>query len=539
MTVPSPRPPLAAASSSWSSVPSRTATYRFRAVPPRAGSSGCCWFARTDAMSSATDPPPNTVVDAATKIRAIPAETAAPTRPISEEPSLIDDRYELESRLGVGGMGAVYRARDRLMLEAKDPDPYIALKLILDTVADPLASVALQREARRAQTLNHPNIVRVFYFGRAKDGRYYLTMELLRGQSLEQSLRAQPGAMPLATAMPLLEKICSALTYAHSQGIVHSDIKPSNIFLTEDGMPKVLDFGIAVPMRSASGRETQFNPRRLGALSPNYASIEQFLGMDADPRDDVYSVACLAYELLSGERAYEGEVAPRALERNLSPKPIPTLSVRQNETIAKALRLQRADRTVTIEQFIAPLRESGARSASMRRRLWIAAPACVVLTAAAGTLIYDRVQQQAQGRNVVAPATVPVGAAAQAPTVPTSAAPSAADQARLDQEHQAEQAARLQAIADQAKSEEAARLKAVDQLYQAEQAARLRAAEQQGKAEAQARLKGIEQINKAQLDAQQQLLMQSNQGGGYDAAAAQRQQKRQQQKDCAFSKDRC
>jgi len=245
-----------------------------------------------------------TSIDAATQVRAIvtgevpptgPANAAA-TRPIGEEPTLIDDRYDIEARLGVGGMGAVYRARDRLMQEANDPDPFIALKLILDSVQDPQASIALQREARRAQTLNHINIVRVFYFGRDKDGRYYLTMELLRGKSLEQKLRDEPGPMSFAAALPLIEKICSALSYAHAQGIVHSDIKPSNVFITDVGEPKLLDFGIASPMRSASGRETQFNPRSLGALSPNYASIEQFLGMDADPRDDVYSVACLSYE---------------------------------------------------------------------------------------------------------------------------------------------------------------------------------------------------------------------------------------------------
>ena len=243
-----------------------------------------------------------------------------------DEPTLIDDRYEIEGRLGVGGMGAVYRARDRLMQEANDPDPYIALKLILDSVQDPQAAIALQREARRAQTLNHVNIVRVFYFGRDKDGRYYLTMELLRGKSLEQKLRDESAPMSLAAAMPLIEKVCSALTYAHAQGIVHSDIKPSNVFITESGEPKLLDFGIASPMRSASGRETQFNPRSLGALSPNYASIEQFLGMDADPRDDVYSVACLTYELLSGQRPYGGQVAPRALEHGLTTKPIRSLS---------------------------------------------------------------------------------------------------------------------------------------------------------------------------------------------------------------------
>jgi hypothetical protein len=520
-------------------------------------------------MTSATDPPPDTVVDSATQVRAIPTQSAATrpdsapaTRPIGDQPSLIDDRYEIESRLGVGGMGAVYRARDRLMQEANDPDPYVALKLILDTVTDPQASVALQREARRAQTLNHPNIVRVFYFGRDKEGRYYLTMELLRGESLEQQLRQQAGAMPIATALPLIEKICSALSYAHSQGIVHSDIKPSNIFLTQDGTPKILDFGIAVPMRSASGRETQFNPRRMGALSPNYASIEQFMGMDADPRDDVYSAACLAYELLSGERAYEGEVAPRALERGLTPKPIAALSARQNEALVKALRPHRVDRTATIEQFVAGLRGgSSARTSTLRRRLWIAAPACLVLTAAAGTLIYGRVQQQNQAASATAPAapaaltanpmtpaapaltSAPAGAAATVtqppPAVTTDASATApAAPAAAATGTDAEQAARLKGIEDEARAEEAARLKAVDQLYQAEQAARLRAAEQQGKAEAQARLRGIQQVNQAQLDAQQQL-NQQQQAPAYDDAAAQRQQRHQQQKDCAFSKDRC
>ena len=492
-----------------------------------------------------------TSIDAATQVRAIvtgevpptgPANAAA-TRPIGEEPTLIDDRYDIEARLGVGGMGAVYRARDRLMQEANDPDPFIALKLILDSVQDPQASIALQREARRAQTLNHINIVRVFYFGRDKDGRYYLTMELLRGKSLEQKLRDEPGPMSFAAALPLIEKICSALSYAHAQGIVHSDIKPSNVFITDVGEPKLLDFGIASPMRSASGRETQFNPRSLGALSPNYASIEQFLGMDADPRDDVYSVACLSYELLSGQRPYGGEVAPRALEHGLTAKPIRALSRAQNEILASALCLHRKDRTATIEAFIGALKESGARTAKLRRRIWIAAPACAVLTAAAGTLIYDRAQpahaeklapaatasiaSTAPGTpntasESVAPAPLaaaPAGAAAQAPTDPADAA-------------------RLQAIADQAKSEEAARRKAVDELYQAETTARLKAVEQEARAEAAARLKGIDQINQSQINAQQQAA-QSYPNAQDDAAAAQRQQRRQQQQACAFSKDRC
>ena len=494
-----------------------------------------------------------TSIDAATQVRAIvtgevpptgPA-SAAQTRPMGEEPTLIDDRYEIEARLGVGGMGAVYRARDRLMQEANDPDPYIALKLILDSVQDPQASIALQREARRAQTLNHINIVRVFYFGRDKDGRYYLTMELLRGKSLEQKLRDEPGPMSLATALPLIEKVCSALSYAHAQGIVHSDIKPSNVFITDGGEPKLLDFGIASPMRSASGRETQFNPRSLGALSPNYASIEQFLGMDADPRDDVYSVACLTYELLSGQRPYGGEVAPRALEHGLTAKPIRALSRVQNEILASALCLHRKDRTASIDAFIGALKESGARTAKLRRRIWIAAPACVVLTAAAGTLIYDRAQP-ARAERIAPAATASTASsastAADAPgavnvaatPAPLAAAPAgAAAQAPADPAD----AARLQAIAAQAKSEEAARLKAVDELYQAERNARLKAIEQEGRAEAAARLKGIDQINQAQINAQQ--AVQPYPSAQDDAAAAQRQQRRQQQQACAFSKDRC
>jgi hypothetical protein len=497
---------------------------------------------------------PVTSLDAATQMRPIvtheiPATdpgSAPATRPMSEEPKLIDDRYELESRLGVGGMGAVYRARDRLMQEANDPDPYIALKLILDSVQDPQASIALQREARRAQTLNHPNIVRVFYFGRDKDGRYYLTMELLRGQSLEQKLRDHPGPMPLATAMPLIEKVCSALSYAHAQGIVHSDIKPSNVFVTEDGEPKLLDFGIAAPMRSASGRETQFNPRRLGALSPNYASIEQFLGMDADPRDDVYSVACLAYELLGGQRPYGGEVAPRALEHGLTAKPIRSLSRAQNETIAQALCLHRKDRTATVDAFIGALKESGVRAATLRRRIWIAAPACIVLTAAAGTLIYDRAQPSHAQRIASPPtATAPTGASAASATdtgaasaVATTAPAAAPAGASAQTPASPEEAARLQAVADQSKSEEIARLKAVEQLYQAEESARLRAVEQESKAEAAARLKAIDQINQAQINAQQQVVAQPSPSSQDDEAAA-RRQRRQQQQSCAFSKDRC
>src|SRR5437868_445723 len=229
----------------------------------------------------------------------------------------VDGRYTLEERLGGGGMGVVYRALDRLMVNAHDPDPYVAIKLIGDAIKEhPQAAIALQREAHRSQSLSHPNIVKVFHFGQDGD-TYYLTMELLVGRSFEEVIRACAGGMALTQAIPLIRQICAALSYAHKEGIVHSDIKPSNIFLTDKEAVKVLDFGIATPLLSRSGnkgRETHFDPRRLGAVSPRYSSVEMWLGMEGDPRDDVYSTACVIYELLSGRHPFDRKSAPEALE---------------------------------------------------------------------------------------------------------------------------------------------------------------------------------------------------------------------------------
>src|SRR5260370_40773845 len=122
-------------------------------------------------------------------------------------------------------------------------------------------------------------------------------MEWLRGRSLEKRIHDHPDGLELKPAAPLIEQLGSGLSYAHSAGIVHSDIKPSNILITDEGVLKILDFGIAAPLRrSNTGRtETSFNPRRLGAVSPAYTSLEMHLGLDADPRDDVYSAACVIY----------------------------------------------------------------------------------------------------------------------------------------------------------------------------------------------------------------------------------------------------
>jgi serine/threonine protein kinase len=320
----------------------------------------------------------------------------APTLQMSESPPagednavIVDARYVLEHRLGGGGMGVVYKALDQLMLKHHDRDPYVALKLISESLRqNEEARMMLQRECSRAQKLSHPNIVRVFHYGwdRTTDSDY-LTMELLRGESLERVVRANPKGMAWARVAPAIEQLCNALDYAHAEGIVHSDIKPSNLFLTDSMALKVLDFGIAAPMRSAdtASSETLLNPRRLGAVAPRYSSLEMFLGKDADPSDDVYSAACVIYELITGKHPFQGLETPRAAELNLQPEPVKLLSRAQNKVLRKALNFRRKDRTATI----AELRDGLLRHQPIMRgiRMVYAGIAGVAIAAIAMTLL--------------------------------------------------------------------------------------------------------------------------------------------------------
>jgi serine/threonine protein kinase len=280
-------------------------------------------------------------------------------KPPALEPDIVDDRYVLEQRLGGGGMGVVYRARDSLMERHHDRDPYVALKLISDAMrSNTDARTLLQRECSRAQKLSHPNIIRVFYFGcDKKTDADYVTMELLHGEPLEQLIRNHPKGLPWDRSSRLIDQLCSGLAHAHGHGIVHSDIKPSNLFITEESELKILDFGIAAPMRSADtgGSETLLNPRRLGAVSERYSSLEMHLGLDADPSDDVYSAACVIYELLSGQHPYRKLTTPVAAQENIKPAPLGCLNKSQNRALLKALSFRRSERTATIEEMRAGL----------------------------------------------------------------------------------------------------------------------------------------------------------------------------------------
>ena len=272
------------------------------------------------------------------------------------------DRFILDEVLGVGGMGIVYKGRDLLKVEARDRNPYVAIKVLReDFKKRDDAFIMLQREASRQQRLAHPNIVTVYDFDRTGD-TIFISMELLEGTPLDIYLNSNghDNGVPYAEAIQLIEGMCAALTYAHEHGIVHADFKPSNCFVMQGGKVKVLDFGIARAMRrpnQSDGDVTVYDGRLLGAMTPAYASPEMAEeSAEPDPRDDIYGLACVCYELLTGNHPFDRLSAIVARGRKLTPKPVPTLSARQNRALAQALAFDRAARTPSAREFFSGLR---------------------------------------------------------------------------------------------------------------------------------------------------------------------------------------
>jgi hypothetical protein len=267
----------------------------------------------------------------------------------------LNNRFVLEECIGFGGMGIVYKALDLRKLEAADRKPYIAIKLLnVQFRGHPKSLIALQREARKAQALAHPNIVSVYDFDR--DGpMVYLTMEYLQGKPLSQVLRA-PGfaGMPYTDALPIVTGMANALTYAHGRGFVHCDFKPGNVFLTEAGKIKVIDFGIARVFQKTEedADATVFDPGSLGALTPAYASPEMLEHLDPDPRDDIYALACIAYELLTGRHPFNSVSALQARGGGMKPQRPDGLARGPWQALKCGLALERKTRTPSAERFL-------------------------------------------------------------------------------------------------------------------------------------------------------------------------------------------
>ncbi|MCC4603510.1 protein kinase domain-containing protein [Xanthomonas campestris] len=314
--------------------------------------------------------------------------------------SLLKGRFLLERELGRGGMGVVYLARDERKVEARDRDPWLAVKVLSDEFRrHPDALVALQREARRSQKLAHDNIVRVYDFDKDRT-LVFMTMEYIDGCDLKTLIREQAyNGMPLRQAWPLIDGMGRALIRAHAAGVVHSDFKPGNVMVTRENVAKVFDFGIARAGKHAAdvaGEQTVFDAATLGALTPAYASLEMIRGQAPTPADDLYALGCVCFELLTGKHPFDKLSAEVALREGRRPPPVPGLTRRQYATLCAAVAFPASHRLKRVEQLLDGLRQVPLRERALPLLGYGAAALAVVGTGGWGIHRYLHQQHLAE-----------------------------------------------------------------------------------------------------------------------------------------------
>jgi hypothetical protein len=222
-------------------------------------------------------------------------------------------RYEIQRRLGKGGMGSLYLARDPGL------DRLVAIKLLKeDYLEDQEFRERFSREARARARLRHPNIVVVYDFGE-HDGRPFMAMEYIDGETLRQRLARTPP-LKLALGLAIVEDLCAGLASAHDAGIVHRDIKPDNIMMDQQGVLKLLDFGIARNAHAESTHQMTQPGMIMGTY--NYMSPEQLLGEMVDKRSDIFAVGAVLYQVIAREQAFPGAFGA-VYHRVLTAGPIP------------------------------------------------------------------------------------------------------------------------------------------------------------------------------------------------------------------------
>jgi serine/threonine-protein kinase len=278
--------------------------------------------------------------------------------------TVVGERYRIVSRIGVGGMGAVYRVEHTMM--RRD----LAIKVLLPELGGKEEFARrFEREAESASRLDHPNIITVTDFGHTPDGSLFLVMEFLAGESLTRAISA--GPMPPARALDIVRQILRGLDHAHAAGIVHRDLKPDNIMLIErDGqrdVVKILDFGIAKVTEPQSGREVL---TQAGVIfgTPEYLSPEQALGEAVDARADIYAAGVILYEMLAGRRPFESDDKVKIISMHLAhapPRirdvnPSVELPVPLEQAVLQALEKSREHRFASAAAFLQALDDAEA-----------------------------------------------------------------------------------------------------------------------------------------------------------------------------------
>ncbi len=231
----------------------------------------------------------------------------------------LDGRYRILSKLGEGGMGEAYLA-EHINLGRKE-----ALKILLPALAaDPEFVARFRREARATNRVQHANIVCVYDFGRLPDGRFYLSMEYAEGERLDAVL-LRLGPLPVPRVLHILGQLADAVNHAHERGVVHRDLKPENMVLVEHrgqaDFLKILDFGIAKIVAPDHTESVILSNKGQVFGTPSYMSPEQAEGMGTDPRSDIYSIGCVAFELLVGEPPFLGRSSMQLMHAHKSKAP--------------------------------------------------------------------------------------------------------------------------------------------------------------------------------------------------------------------------
>jgi tetratricopeptide (TPR) repeat protein len=318
--------------------------------------------------------------------------------------------YEIVDLLGVGGMGEVYRARDKKL--GRD----VAIKVLPDEFAkDPARVARFEREARMLAAVNHPTIAAIY--GAEEDGETrYIVMELVEGETLAERLAS--GPLNVQDGLRVASQIAEALEVAHEKGVIHRDLKPANIKLTPEGKVKVLDFGLAKAMELPFAGDMSKSPTivmsdsRPGEIvgTPEFMSPEQARGKETDRRTDIWAFGCILFESLSGKRAFTGETVPDAIGAILHLEPDwASLPARTPERVRELLqrclekdsgrRLRDAgDARLEIESALAGMSGAGALAPAGRTARWKTVTAVVAgaaLALAAFLVLRPRIRSEA------------------------------------------------------------------------------------------------------------------------------------------------
>ncbi len=244
------------------------------------------------------------------KTQVLASPPAAAIGPAPDVAALLAARYEVLDNLGEGGMGLVYRVRDR------ETGEILALKLLRPEIArDPAMMERFKDEIRLARRITHKNVCRIYDFNRVDD-LAYITMEYVDGESLRAYLKRAVKLSP-ERVTDLARQIAAGLGEAHAQGVVHRDLKPENVILARDGLVKLMDFGIA----RALGSNTTTTQTVIG--TPGYMAPEQSQGKTVDQRTDLYALGLILYECLTGQRAFSGATPVEVALRQIKERPVP------------------------------------------------------------------------------------------------------------------------------------------------------------------------------------------------------------------------